>query len=79
MLCLSADLQAIQSEPASVAECPYVVFTGAEAVSMANSPWNLSISEAAQIGGVIWLVWGAAWGLRTLANFLNSPDKEPEA
>lgn len=78
-LCISATLQVEQSQPASVAECPYVVFTGAEAVQVQASPWNLTTSEASQIATAIGVLWALAWVFRTLANFLNQPEKEDQA
>lgn len=77
-ICISATLQVEQSPPASVADCPYVVFTGAESVQAFSSPWNLTVSEATQIGSAICAVWGLAWAFRALADFLKSSDKESE-
>lgn len=63
-LCLDASLVPVQSQPATVEACAYVVMSGAEAVAVANSPWNLTVAEGGQIGGAILLVWSVAFAMR---------------
>lgn len=41
-----------------------------------QSPWNLSIEEASQIGTAIVAVWAVAFAYRTVVRFLNQSDSE---
>jgi len=73
-LCLNQSFVVNQSQPASVEGCPYVVFTGSEALDIQSSPFRLSVSDASSIAWAIGLVWAAAWGIRLLADFLQTSD-----
>lgn len=51
--------------------CQMVVFTGAEAASLQASPFNLSISQAQEIGISILVCWAIAFGFRSIGAFLT--------
>lgn len=40
------------------------------------SPFNLSVSDASLIGGLILAVWGAAFGIRSIAGIFKSGSEE---
>jgi len=54
-----------------ISSCQMVVFSGAEATSLQASPFNLSVSDAQQIGVSIIGCWAVAFGFRFLGTFLN--------
>lgn len=71
MLCLDNSLQPLQSQPATVESCSYVLLSGVEAVSAASSPFNLSIAEGQAIGAAIFTCWGIAFAFRAIRDFLS--------
>lgn len=67
-------LLALDPANTSPSTCAYVVDTGSE------SAWAelgaMTINDATVITGSVAAVWGIAWGIRLLANFLTSDKGE---
>lgn len=72
MLCVEerpdGSLALVDPQPGDVGLCPMVLAAPGE---LAASPWNLSISEGEQLGGLILLVWVTAWIFRRLGDFFQ--------
>lgn len=66
MLCVTVTddgyLSPLMPQPATVTDCTLVIASPGELAS--NSPWNLSISAAQEIGAWIALAWATAWIFR---------------
>lgn len=75
------DLEGVQLTvltEAPAGECAQlVVLTPAEYGSLASNPFQLSISEGAQVSAAILGVWATAWCCKALVRALNS-DGEKE-
>jgi hypothetical protein len=66
----------VQGSVTDTTTCSYVVFTGAEASVLQASPFNLSLSQGAVIGGSILTLWGMAYAFKSLARLLNHSSEE---
>lgn len=77
MLCVnvnrSGEIVAVTPQPESFSDCSYVIVSGAY---ISNSPFSLTIEQAQQIGGAILLLWGVAFGIRSIARIIIHSEKE---
>lgn len=64
----SGQLVDVTPQPVDVTACALVVQSGQE---VASSPFALTLEEGGLIGGAICLLWGAAFGLRSLRRALD--------
>lgn len=67
------------SPPSDITTCSHVLVSGAEFASMQASPWNLTESQGALVGGAILGVWAVGWAFRSLIRFLSQSDLEGQA
>ncbi len=59
----------VTPQPVDVSACSLVLVSGAE---VTGNPFKLTLEEGGLIGGAICLLWGAAFGLRSLRRALES-------
>lgn len=55
-------------QPATVTECSLVLASPSE---IGSSPFALTVEEGGMVGAAIMLLWGAAFGLRTIRRALD--------
>jgi hypothetical protein len=63
----------VEHQPQDTAGCAYVMANGQE---ISPSPFNMTVEQASQIGVSIFLLWAAAWCIRTIVRMLNQSTQE---
>lgn len=62
-------LQILPDSQTDLNQCAYVIQSGAE---IGNLPTYLTPSQGLEIGAYVAWLWALAWGIRQVANALNS-------